>query len=151
LNGSALPPDTAAIAPHPPAASGGVAGALHGLLDDVRGALCERVELLSLELSAAVDAAVQILVLLIAAAVVAVTAWLALWAAVVGLLISAGLAWPWALLLVLLINLIVTCIGLFRARLLLPRLGLPATRRRLTLTPPAPAPAPAASASAPAS
>jgi hypothetical protein len=124
--------------PQVPAAPRGIAASLHGLLDDLRGAVCERIELLSLELSAAVDAAVQILVLLIAAAIVAVTAWLALWAAVVGLLIHVGLAWPWALLLVLLVNLVATFIGLLRARLLLPRLGLPATRRHLTLTPAAP-------------
>ena len=110
----------------------GIAGGLHGLLDDLRGAVGERVELLSLELSAAVDAAVQILVLLVATAIVAVTAWLAMWAVLVGLLVEAGLGWVWALLAVAALNVVATMVALAYARRLLPRLGMPATRRRLT-------------------
>jgi len=108
---------------------------LHGLLDDLRGSIGERIELFSLELRAAVDATIHILVLLITAAIVAATAWIALWAVIVGLLMGAGMAWPWALLLVLAINLIAALTALFCARRLLPRLGMPATRRQLSLLP----------------
>jgi hypothetical protein len=120
--------DTAA-----PPAGDSIAGALDGLLDDLRGALGERVELLSLELGAAVDAAVRIVVLLVASAIVAVTAWLALWAVAVGLLVEAGWAWAWALLAVAVVNVVATLLALRHARRLLPRLGMPATRRQLSM------------------
>ena len=136
----AAAPPTAAPAAAPPGAAAG----LHGLLDDLRGAIGARVELLSLELSGAVDAAVRILVLLVTAAIVAVTAWLALWSVSVGLLVEAGVPWAWALLGVVAINGVAALIALIHARMLLPRLGMPATRRRLTFTP-----APPAAASAP--
>lgn len=110
-------------------------GLLDGLIADLRGAIGERVELLSLELGAAVDAALRILVLLVAAAIVAVTSWLALWAVAVGLLVEAGWPWAWALLGVAAVNAVAAAAALRHSRRLLPRLGLPATRRRLTWAP----------------
>jgi Putative Actinobacterial Holin-X, holin superfamily III len=113
---------------------------LQGLWNDARGALSDRVELFSVELGSAVRAGGQILMLVVAAAVVGVTAWLAAWGVVTGVLIALGAPWWGALLIVLFVNLGAALFALSRARKLLPRLSLPATRRHLTL---APAPPPA--------
>jgi uncharacterized membrane protein YqjE len=123
----------------------GLGDELHRLVADLRGAIGERVELLSLELSAASRAAAQLALLVATAAIVAVTAWIGLWAVVAGLLIRAGMHWALALLVVIGLNLLVALFALVRARALLPRLSLPATRRHLSFAEaPAAARAPAA-------
>ena len=126
---------------------------LQGLWNDVRGALSDRVELLSLELGSALRAGAQILMLVVAVAVVGVTAWLAAWGVVVGLLIALGVPWAVALLIVLVVNVAAALWALARARALMPKLSLPATRRHLTLAPstlpPQPAPGPRPVVSAP--
>jgi Putative Actinobacterial Holin-X, holin superfamily III len=116
---------------------------LHGLWDDLRGALSDRVELFSLELGSAVRAGTQILMLVVAAAVVGVTAWLAAWGVVTGVLITFGVPWAGALLIVLVVNLGAAAWALSRARSMMPKLSLPVTRRHLTLAPAASPPAPA--------
>jgi hypothetical protein len=117
---------------------------LQGLWNDARGALSDRVELFSVELGSAVRAGGQILMLVVAAAVVGVTAWLAAWGVVVGVLIALGAPWWVALLIVLVVNLGAALFALSRAKKMLPKLSLPATRRHLTLapstTPPPPGP-----------
>ena len=143
------PPRTPPQRPAPP----GLGDELHRLVADLRGAIGDRVELLSLELSAASRAAAQLAVLVATAAIVAVTAWMGLWAVVAGLLIRAGMHWALALLVVIGLNLLVAVIALLRARALLPRLSLPATRRHLSFAEPAaagrsPPVAPQASAAA---
>lgn len=121
---------------------------LMGMWNDARGALSDRVELFSVELGGAVRAGGQILMLVVAAAVVGVTAWLAAWGVVVGVLVALGTPWWLALLIVLIVNLGAAVFALARARKLLPKLSLPATRRHLTLAP-TPASAPMAPPMAP--
>jgi hypothetical protein len=126
---------------------------LLGLWNDARGALSDRVELLSLELGSALRAGAQILMLVVAAAVVGVTAWLAAWGVIVGLLIALGVPWAVSLLIVLVVNVAAALWALARARSMMPKLSLPATRRHLTLAPatmpPPPAPGPSPVVSAP--
>ncbi len=99
---------------------------------ELPGLVSDRVDLLSLELQRAGRALAQIVALLVAAAILGVTAWLALWAGVAVGLVQLGLHWSLSLLLVLALNAAVAGLALTRLRLLLPLLGLPATRRHLT-------------------
>ena len=122
--------------------------ALHDLARELPGLVSDRIELLSLELRRAGLALAQIVALVVAGTILGVTAWLALWGCLAGALVAAGLPWAGALLAVLLINLAACAALLMRARALLPLLGLPATRRHLTL-PPAAAPSPSPSAASP--
>lgn len=120
---------------------------VQSLLRELPGLVSDRVELLSLEVTRAGRALAKIVAFLVAAAILAVTAWLALWAGVAGALIAAGLHWAWAALLILVVNLAAAAFALSRLRSLLPMLGLPATRRHLTLSPSTAPPKPRASAS----
>ncbi|MDE2079908.1 MAG: phage holin family protein [Burkholderiales bacterium] len=122
--------------------------ALHDLARELPGLVSDRIELLSLELRRAGLALAQIVALVVAGAILGLTAWLALWGCIVGALVAAGLPWTGALLAVLLVNLAACAALLLRVRTLLPLLGLPATRRHLTL-PPAAAPSPSSAASPP--
>ena len=108
----------------------------HSLVHELPGLISDRIELLSLELQRAGQVLAQIVTLIVAAAILAVTAWLALWGGVVVALISAGLHWAAASLIVLVINLGACWWAVARARALAPRLHLPATRRHLTLSRP---------------
>ena len=115
-------------------------GASDSLLDLARSILRElpaligdRVELLSLEMQRAGAALAQLAALAAAAAIFALTAWLALWGVLVGLLIAMGLNWAFAHAIALAINLAAVAWALLRARSLARQLGLPATRRHLTL------------------
>jgi len=110
---------------------------------ELPGLLSDRVELLSLELQRAGHALLQIVVLLVVAAILGVTAWLVLWGGIVVLLLAQGLPLVAALLLLLLFNAGAAWLVLRRARALVPRLALPATRRHLMLSPsPEPGPTP---------
>lgn len=116
---------------------------VQALLHELPGLVSDRIELLSLELQRAGRALAQIVALIVAAAILAVTAWLALWAGVMVALISAGLHWAAASLLVLVVNLGACAWAVARVRALAPLLQLPATRRHLTVRraePPAPGP-----------
>ncbi|HET7524576.1 MAG TPA: phage holin family protein [Burkholderiaceae bacterium] len=115
-------------------------GAPDSLLDLARSILRElplligdRVELLSLELQRAGVALAQLVALAAAAAIFALTAWLALWGVLVGLLIAVGLHWALAHAIALAINLAAAAWAVWRARAAARRLGLPATRRHLTV------------------
>lgn len=136
------------VAPTPDAAAGAAAEAsaskslldqLLGTYRELPGLISDRVELLSLELHRAGTALLQIVALLVVAAILCVTAWLVLWAGIVSALLAAG--WPLvlALAVALVSNIGASAWALFRMRRLLPLLGLPATRRHLTLDPPPPA------------
>jgi uncharacterized membrane protein YqjE len=109
---------------------------LQGLVHELPGLISDRIELLSLELQRAGQVLAQIVALIVAAAILAVTAWLALWGGVVVGLISAGLHWAAASLIVLVINLGACWWAVVRARGLAPLLQLPATRRHLTSSQP---------------
>lgn len=108
---------------------------LQGLWRELPGLVSDRIELLSLEVRRAGSALAQIVALVVMAAILGVTAWLALWGVAIGGLMALGLHWAVALLVVLLINLGAAWLAISRARGLVPRLGLPATRRHLTLSP----------------
>jgi len=115
---------------------------IQGLMHESAGLISDRIELLSLELQRAGQVLAQIVALIVAAAILAVTAWLALWGGVVVALISAGLHWAAASLIVLVINLGACWWAAARARALAPLLNLPATRRHLTLSQPSTATSP---------
>jgi len=106
---------------------------LRELAQDLQGLVSDRLELLALELQRAGQALGQIVMLIVAAAILGLTAWLALWLSVAGALMALGLDWPWAGVAVLLVNLLACVLALSRVRTLLPKLGLPATRRHLTI------------------
>lgn len=112
---------------------------------ELPGLLSDRVELLTLELERAGRALAEMVLLLLAAAVLAVTAWLVLWAGIAALLLAFGLPLAAALLLVLLVNVLAAMLAVSRAKRLLPRIGLPATRRHLV---PSPSPEPSEPAQA---
>lgn len=121
----------------------GFVDTLQSIWRELPGLVGDRVELLSLELQRAGRALAQIVALLVAAAILGVTAWLALWAGIAVGLVELGLHWSLSLLLVLALNAGVAWLAIVRLRLLLPLLGLPATRRHLTpgrtAEPPSPA------------
>jgi hypothetical protein len=119
----------------PPPAPDSVLQLLKGLVQELPGLLSDRVELLSLELQRARDALLQVAVLGVAAALLGVTCWLLLWAVAVLGLLALGLGLFWALLSALVANVLGTWWVVARLRALLPRLGLPATRRRLMVSP----------------
>jgi uncharacterized membrane protein YqjE len=106
---------------------------LQGLVHELPGLVSDRIELLALELQRAGQALAQIVALIVAAAILAVTAWLALWAGVLVALVSAGLHWAAAALLLLVVNLGACAWAVARVRTLAPLLQLPATRRHLTV------------------
>ncbi len=109
---------------------------VQGLVQELPGLIGDRIELLSLELQRAGQVLAQIIALIVAAAILAVTAWLAMWAGVMVALISAGLHWAAASLIVLVINLCACWWAAARVRALAPLLNLPATRRHLTRSTP---------------
>jgi uncharacterized membrane protein YqjE len=108
---------------------------LKSLARELRGLVSDRVELLSLELQRAAQALFQIVALVVAMAILGVTVWLALWAALITLLMQVGLPLLAALLLVIGINGLAIAVAVARVSRLLPRLGLPATQRHLTVSP----------------
>ena len=118
----------------PPPVGESLLQALMGLAKELPALVSDRLELLALELHRARNAMVQIVMLVVAAAILGVTAWLALWCGVAAWLVSLGLAWPLSLLAVLALNLIAAWVAIARVRSLVPRLGLPATRRHLSFS-----------------
>jgi hypothetical protein len=107
-------------------------GAIAALIADLPGLLTDRVRLLALELRRASGALGQIVALGLLAAILFATAWIALWAGLVAGFIALGLFWPWAVLIVLVVNLSAAVWAAMRAKALAPLLALPATLRRLT-------------------
>lgn len=110
------------------------------LLDQIKSLACElpglvsdRVELLALEVQRAAQALMQMVALVVAIAILGVTVWLAMWVALVNVLMQAGMPLLGALLLAIALNGIAIAVAVARVRRLLPRLGLPATRRHLTV------------------
>jgi len=106
--------------------------AVGALFADLPGLLTDRVHLLALELRRAGGALGQMVALGLLAAILFATAWFALWVGVAAAVLALGVAWPWALLLVLLVNLGAAVWALLRVKALAPLLALPATLRRLT-------------------
>jgi hypothetical protein len=107
--------------------------AAQALLGELPGLLSDRVKLLSLELRRAGIALAQLVGIAVAAAILLITAWLALWVGIAGALMTLGLDWGWALLVVIAINVGAAFAAVQYARRLLGLLTLPATVRRLTV------------------
>jgi uncharacterized membrane protein YqjE len=116
------PPDEAVSLPR----------AVGALFADLPGLLTDRVHLLSLELRRASNALGQMVALGLLAAILLATAWITLWVGLATAFLAVGLAWPWAVLLVLFVNLAAAVWALMRVKALAPLLALPATLRRLT-------------------
>jgi len=106
--------------------------AVGALFADLPGLLTDRVHLLSLELRRASNALGQMVALGLLAAILFATAWIAVWVGLAAAFLAVGLAWPWIVLLVLVINLSAAVWALLRVKALAPLLALPATLRRLT-------------------
>lgn len=120
--------------PVPRAGRGGeppLSDLVRGLLHDLPGLFGDRVHLLALELRRARRSLAELLLWATMAAVVALTSWLGLCAAAAVALVQAGLAWGWALLAVVAVNLLIAAIALARCRTLSNDLALPATMRQL--------------------
>jgi hypothetical protein len=123
-------------APPSAASEAGLDSMLHVVQDiwrEIPGLLSDRVELLTLELKRAGLALARVVMLVVATVVFAVTAWLLLWGCIVAALVQVGLPFPAVLFAALVFNLLATWLAVARARALLPRLSLPATRRHLML------------------
>jgi uncharacterized membrane protein YqjE len=106
--------------------------AVTDLLADLPGLLSDRVHLLALELRRASRALGQMVALGLLAAILVATAWFTLWAGLVAGFIALGLFWPWAVAIVLVVNLAAAGWAVMRVKALAPLLALPATLRRLT-------------------
>ena len=102
------------------------------LFADLPGLLTDRVHLLSLELRRASNALGQMVALGLLAAILFATAWITVWVGLAAAFLAVGLAWPWIVLLVLVVNLSAAIWALLRVKALAPLLALPATLRRLT-------------------
>lgn len=128
-----MPPEAAAAAdPVGPAREGlaGVGDVGRALWEDLRGALAERLKLLTLEARLAGLTLVQLVIHAVIVAVLVVTSWIGLMGGVVVALTGAGLHWAVALGLGIVINLVVAAL-LVRAMLrMVDRVGLPASLRR---------------------
>jgi hypothetical protein len=106
--------------------------AVGALFADLPGLLTDRVHLLSLELRRASNALGQMVALGLLAAILFATAWITIWVGLAAAFLAVGLAWPWIVLLVLVVNLSAAIWALLRVKALAPLLALPATLRRLT-------------------
>lgn len=106
--------------------------ALSATWEEVRGALQERLRLLSLEAQRSGLALVQLVLYGVMAAVLVVTAWLTLMGGVtVWLVLHAGLHWVAAVIGIVVLNLIAAALLAAAMRKLVPQLGFPATVRQL--------------------
>jgi len=108
---------------------------LRALIALLPAVITDRVRLLTLELHRARNALALLVVLGLVATLMLGTAWFAMWAALAAWIVSSGVAWGWAALAVMMINLVVAVVLLLKARRLGPLVALPATARRLGVTP----------------
>lgn len=123
----AAAPDAAA-APMP----SGVHEALGALWEDARGALTERLRLLSLEARLATMTVIQVIVIAVVVAVLAVTSWLLLVGAVFAGFVAAGLHWGIAVALLIAVNVGVAFALVKTAIKLASRVSLPRSLRQLS-------------------
>lgn len=129
-----MQPDEPAPPPYeaPPDEAVSLPRAVGALFADLPGLLTDRVHLLSLELQRASNALGQMVALGLLAAILAATAWLTLWVGLAAAFLAVGLAWPWIVLLILVVNLSAAVWAVLRVKALAPLLALPATLRQLT-------------------
>jgi len=100
------------------------------VLRDIRNLASDHLELIALEAQRASMGLVKILCAAIVVSILVVTAWIALIAGAIVWATSAGISWPWALLVAALANLIVGAIILFWIRGQVPELMFSATLRQ---------------------
>ncbi len=128
---SAPPPSAAPAAPS-------ALDLLRSLMEDVPRMIGARIELLSLELQRAKQAFIVMAALGAVAALLLVTAWFVIWGAAIAGLIQAGLAWGWAVLIVLVVQLGGAFLALRYALSMTRYLGFAATLRNLAPRPRSP-------------
>jgi pilus assembly protein TadC len=109
----------------------GVHEALGALWEDARGALTERLRLLSLEARLATMTVIQVIVIAVVVAVLAVTSWLLLVGAVFAAFVAAGLHWGIAVALLIAVNVGVAFALVKTAIKLASRVSLPRSLRQL--------------------
>jgi len=107
-----------------------VASAL-AVLRDMRSLGADHLELIALEAQRASFGVVKILCAAIVVSILVVTAWIALIAGAIVWATSAGVSWPWALVIAALANLTVGALIVFWIRGQLPELMFSATLRQL--------------------
>jgi hypothetical protein len=105
--------------------------ALGALWEDARGALGERLRLLSLEARLATMTVIQVVVIAVVVAVLAVTSWLLLVGGVFAAFVTAGLHWGIAVALLVVVNLGVAYALVKMAIKLASRVSLPRSLRQL--------------------
>lgn len=105
---------------------------LQEVIAHLPGLVSDRLELLALELHRAGRSVVQITALMLVATLLCTTAWLTLCSGLALVVVTQGVPWPLALLVVLVVNLVLAWAAVWRARHLLNHLGLPATKRHLS-------------------
>ena len=101
------------------------------VLHDVRNLAADHLELIALEAQRASFGLVKILCAAIVVSILVVTAWIALIAGAIVWATSAGISWPWALVVAALANLIVGAVIVLWIRGQLPELMFSATLRQL--------------------
>lgn len=107
--------------------------AVRGLVDEAPGLISDRVHLLALELKRARHVLVMLCALGALAALFAACGWFLLCAALVGWIVSLGLGWPVATVIVAAVNLIAAAVAARQLVARVPLLAFPATFRRLTI------------------
>ena len=100
------------------------------VLRDIRNLASDHLELIALEAQRASFGLVKILCAAIVVSILVVTAWIALIAGAIVWATSAGISWPWALLVAALGNLLVGTIIVFWIRGQVPELMFSATLRQ---------------------
>jgi len=106
-----------------------VASAL-AVLRDIRNLASDHLELIALEAQRASLGLVKILCAAIIVSILVVTAWIAVIAGAIVWATSAGISWPWALLVAALANLVVGAVIVFWIRGQVPELMFSATLRQ---------------------
>ncbi len=101
------------------------------VLRDIRNLASDHLELIALEAQRASLGLIKILCAAIVVSILVVTTWIALIASAIVWATSAGISWPWALLVAALTNLVVGAIIVFWIRGQVPELMFSATLRQL--------------------
>lgn len=101
------------------------------VLRDIRNLASDHLELIALEAQRASLGLIKILCAAIVVSILVVTTWIALIASAIVWATSAGISWPWALLVAALTNLVVGAIIVFWIRGQMPELMFSATLRQL--------------------
>ena len=105
------------------------------ILDELPGAVSDRVQLLVLEARQAGRAAARFLVVVVVGCLLFATAWITACGAIGYAAIERGADWRWAAVTIIVANVLAAIAVIPVARGFLHRIALPATVRRLTVSP----------------